>query len=78
MHYWHPMHLSRVRDVHSEIFQEGLWASPDVQLEGGTDLLGPAGVLLCLRLFPAFMSPQEQRFDGLFGLAGGQSVICPT
>ena len=24
------------------------------------------------------MSPQEQRFDGLFGLAGGQGVICPA
>ena len=24
------------------------------------------------------MSPQEQRFDVLFGLAGGQGVICPA
>ena len=60
------------------MIQEGLWASPDVQLEGRSDLLGPAGVLLCLRLFTACMSPQQQRFDGIFGLAGGQGVICPA
>src|SRR5258708_24141533 len=78
MHYGHPMPLSGLREVRSRDFQEPLWTIPEAQLEGRADLLDPLNVLLCLRLFPAFMALQEQRLDGLFGLAVGQGVISPT
>ena len=70
MHYGHPLPLSGLREVRSRAFQEPLGTIPEARLDGRADLLDLPGVLLCLHLFPVFMPPQEQRLDGLFGLAG--------
>src|SRR5258708_20026486 len=78
MHYGHPMPLSGLREVRSRAFQEPFGTIPEARLDGRADLLDLPGVLFCLHLFPACMSPQEQRFDGPFGLVASPGMIPPT